>query len=123
MTTELDNKIDELKLIDSKIEDLSALREQIRQDIFSLLQQENLVQYKGAGATLSIREVKIVKLIKPKEQLLSELPKKYIVTIPQQVIPEQKDFSPELERDVKNGIKVKGLELETKVSLSVRINK
>jgi len=123
MTETLEKKLSQLKTLEDNIKKLGEEKTALREEVFSTLEAENLSNYKGDVATISMVERKSVKyLIKP-EELIEKLDDKYVDLIEEEIIPEHKEISKYLATDVKNGIEVEGVELEVKENLAIRFNK
>lgn len=127
MTNKLDAKLSQLKRLEGEITALSDLKEKIRAEVFSIIEAENLSQYKNEVATISKVERKTIKFVKDKEEILKELESnklvKYFQVVPEEIIPEHKDFTKDFDKDVKDGkFNLDGIELEVKSSPMIRFN-
>lgn len=128
MTNELDTKLSQLKKLEGEIESLSILKETIRKELFEIIESENIGQYKNEIATISKVERKTVKFIKDKDLILQELEDKqlvkYVEYIPEEIIPEHKEFTKDFDKDIKDGkFTVEGVEVEVKTNPMIRFNK
>ena len=118
MTELLDVKLRELKKLEDGISSLTEEKDKLRADVLNILQEEKLSQYKNDVATVSTMERKVVKYLVKPEELIKTLPEQYI-----EVIPEHKQIKADFEAFIKNGNKFEGVELETKESIVIRLNK
>jgi len=127
MTNELDTKLSQLKELETQLNSLNELKEKVRSEVFSIIEEENLAQYKNEVATISRVERKNIKFVKDKEQILADLEEKQLVkyyqVVPQEIIPEHKELSKDFDKDVKDGkLQIEGIELEVKTSPMIRFN-
>ena len=117
----------ELKSIKTLEDEKSLLETQIkekRENVFDILEKEELKQYKSDIATVSYVERKTIKMDKEKvlEQII-DLPK-YFDTIPEEVIEEHKELNKTFEKDIKDGIfELEGVEVDVKKSPMIRFKK
>jgi len=127
MTNDLDTKLSQLKELEIKLENLTNLKEKIRNEIFKIVEEENLNQYKNEVATISKVERKTIKFVKDKEEILKELEKnklvKYFDVIPEEIIAEHKELNKNFDKDIKEGkYKIDGIEVDTKTFPAIRFN-
>lgn len=119
----IDQSLMELKTIDSQIETLTKQKEDLRKEVFGIIENEGLTDgYKNDFATVSYVERKSVK-IEDKESLLKELQKEKIVKYFEK-IPAHVELTKEFEKDVKEGLYTHPtVKVETSNNLSLRFNK
>lgn len=125
MTNELDLKLTQLKTLEDNITKLGNEKEELRKEVFAIIETENLDQYKNEVATVSRVEKKTIKFIKDKEEILAEIENqnlvKYLDIIPEEVIPEHKELNKNFDKDIKEGkFILDGIEVETKLSPMIR---
>jgi hypothetical protein len=125
MTNELDLKLSQLKSLEDNITKLGNEKEELRKEVFAIIETENLDQYKNEVATVSRVEKKTIKFIKDKEDILAEIENqnlvKYLDIIPEEIIPEHKELNKTFDKDIKEGSFVlEGIEVETKLSPMIR---
>jgi flagellar biosynthesis/type III secretory pathway protein FliH len=123
----IDQSLMELKTIEGQIEALTNHKEELRKEVFGIIENEGLTDgYKNEYATVSYVERKTVK-IKDQEKLLNELKEqklvKYFEEVPEQIIPAHLEVKPTLTKDIKDGKFTSDLvEVETSNNLAVRFN-
>lgn len=125
--TKIDTKIAELKALEAELAQLTELKEKTRQELFTVIEKENLDQYKNDHATVSSVIRKSVKILDP-EKLLADLQKKKLVKyysiIPEEVIPAHPEFKPEFDKEVKAGLfSHPEIEVTESKNLSIRFSK
>jgi hypothetical protein len=124
---QLDARLLELKGISERIEKLQAEENEIRKEVFGIVENEGLTDgYKNDLATVSYVERKTVK-IADQDSLLKLLREeklvKYYVEVPEVVVPAHAELKPELTKDVKAGkFSAPGIDVETATNLAVRFN-
>jgi len=120
---QLDARLLELSQIAGSIEQLSAKEQELRKEIFGIIENEGLTDgYKNSIGTVSYVERKNVKIADEKA-LLEELSRDRIVKYYKEV-PAHLEFQPEFTKDVKAGtFKHPSVSVETSSNLSVRFNK
>jgi hypothetical protein len=118
----IDIRILELKGIDQQIEQLSKQKEELRKEIFGIIENEGLTDgYKNEHATVSYVERKSVK-IKDEKKLLEDLASQRIVTYFQEV-PAHYELTSKFTKDVKEGIfSHPEVAVETSNNLAIRFN-
>ena len=121
--TQLDQRIIELKAVNDKVTELQAQEEDLRKEIFGIIENEGLTDgYKNEVATVSYVERKTVK-VEDEAQLLEDLQKQQIVKYYKE-IPAHIELTPLFNKDIKEGVfHHPGIKLETSQNLSVRFNK
>lgn len=118
----IDQRILELKALDIQIGILGEKKEELRKEIFGIIENEGLTDgYKNENATVSYVERKSVK-IADQAALIKSLEDqkltKYLEKIPAHV-----ELSPKFTKDIKDGnFKFDGVDIETTNSLSIRFN-
>lgn len=125
--SKLDKKIEELKTLEDQIAQLTELKESTRSEVFSIIEKENLEQYKNDKATVSYVVRKSVK-VKDTEKLLEDLQNqklvKYYEIVPEEVIPEHAELKPEFDKEVKEGLfSHPEIEVTESKNLSIRFAK
>lgn len=124
----IDQNILELKKVEDQLAELTAKKEELRKEIFGIVENEGLTDgYKNEYASVSYVARKSIKF-QDKEALLEDLKKKklvkYFQVIPEQVIPEHLEFTPEFEKDVKDETFThKQVELDVKNNLAIKFAK
>jgi hypothetical protein len=123
MNQQLDSRILELKTVASKIAELQTQEEEMRREIFGIIENEGLTDgYKNELATVSYVERKTVK-IKDQTKLLEDLEKQKIVKYYEE-IPAHVELTPKFTKDIKEGLfHHPEVTVETANNLAVRFNK
>jgi hypothetical protein len=118
----IDVRILELKGIEQKMEEISKQKDELRKEIFGIIENEGLTDgYKNELATVSYVERKNVK-IKDEKKLLEELASQRITTYYQEV-PAHYELTPKFTKDVKEGVfSHPEVEVETSNNLAIRFN-
>lgn len=124
MDNKLDTKLQSIKTLEDEKNLLEIKIKDERQDVFNILEKENYKQYKNDLATVSYVERKTIKF-KDKEKVLNNIENtKYFDVIPEEIIPEHKEFSKIFEKDVKSGeVEIVGVEVDVKKSPMIRFAK
>jgi len=124
---QLDARLQELKGISDRIEKLQAEEDEIRKEVFGIVENEGLTDgYKNELATVSYVERKTVK-VADQALLLKNLQEqklvKYYTEVPEVVVPAHAELKPEFMKDVKAGkFSAPGIEVESATNLAVRFN-
>lgn len=118
----IDTAILELKGIEQHIEQLTKAKENLRKEIFGIIENEGLTDgYKNDVATVIYVEKKTVK-IKDEEKLLKDLEKQKIAKY-YQTIPKHLELTPKFSKDIKDGtFSHTEVEVETSNNLAIRFN-
>lgn len=118
----LDTKIQELAEIEEKIAALTTLKDGLRKEVFELVENNNLDQYKNDKATVSYVERKTVKVI-DESKLLEQLKEQRIVKY-YDVIPAREELNANFQKDVKEGVFTSDLvEVAVNKTLAIRFTK
>ena len=129
MTKGFDEKIKKLKALEMKIAALNEEKEDLRALIFAYFQKENLDQYKVDGvATISRVERKSIKFDMTLNEIVAKLEKqnlvKYLLKVPEQIIPAKTVLNKDFEKDIEDGrLSIEGVSVETKTSMMARFDK
>jgi hypothetical protein len=118
----IDKRILELKGVEKAIENLTKQKEDLRKEIFGIVENEGLTDgYKNEDATVSYVERKAVK-IKDEQKLLDDLIKQKVVKYFKEV-PAHLEITTQLTKDVKEGVfSHPEVEVETSNNLAIRFN-
>jgi hypothetical protein len=123
MTGQLDQKLVELKKLEDTISSLTIQKEKIRKEVFSIIEEEKLDQYKNDLATISRIERKTIKYNKDQKDVLAYLESNKLVKY-FDVVPEHREINANFEKDIKAGnFVVEGVEVETKTSPMIRFSR
>lgn len=129
MTKSFDEKIKKLKALEDEISLLEKKKSELRAEIFGVFEKESLSQYKLEGvAVISKVERKQIKFARTPEEIVSELQRKnlvkYLVNIPEQVIPARTALNKTFENDLKEGVfTMEGVSVETATTIATRFDK
>jgi len=122
MNNQLEESLKSIKTLEEEKTLLETKIKEERQNVFNVLESENLAQYKTDIATISYVERKTVKYDN-KEEVLKTLEARNLVKYIE-VIPEHKEINKDFEKDVKNGIEeFTGVSVDVKKSPMIRFNK
>ena len=115
-------RILELKGIESAITELETKREDLRKEIFGIIENEGLTDgYKNEVATVSYVERKTVK-IKDEQKLIEYLAGQQIVKYYKEV-PAHLEITPQFTKDIKEGVYAHPeVTVETSNNLAIRFN-
>lgn len=119
---QIDARIFELKGIEQQIQTLDKQKEELRKEIFGIIENEGLTDgYKNKDATVSYVERKTVK-IKDEKKLLDDLTAQKIVKYFQE-IPTHYELTPTFNKDIKDGVfKHPEVEIQVSNNLAIRFN-
>lgn len=115
-------RILELKGIEQAIEKLNSQKDDLRKEIFGIIENEGLTGgYKNEVATVSYVERKTVK-VKDEQKLLEDLASQKIVKYYKEV-PAHIETTPQFTKDIKEGLfSHPEVEVETSNNLAIRFN-
>ena len=118
----IDIAIIELRAIEAQIDQLKAKGDNLRKEIFGIMENEGLTDgYKNEHATVSYVERKTVK-INDEQKLLDALSQQKIVKYYQE-IPAHLELIPDFTKDVKAGkFTHPEIEIQTSHNLAIRFN-
>jgi hypothetical protein len=123
----IDMHILELKTVETQIAALGARKDELRKEIFGIVENEGLTDgYKNEYATVAYVERKSVKIADEKklmDDLTAQKIVKYYEEIPEQIIPAHIELKPQLTKDFKDGkFTHPAVQVETATNLAIRFN-
>lgn len=127
MTKSFDEKIKKLQALEKELGELTAKKEALRAEIFGVFEKESMSQYKLDGvATISRVERKTIKFDREPLEVLEAIKRqnlvKYLINVPEQVIPAHQSLNTTFDKDIKDGtLTIEGVRIETATSISVRL--
>lgn len=118
----LNEKLAQLKELETTLSNLTNQKDEIRNEVFTILKEQNIGQYKSDIATVSYIQRKAVKY-QDKQVVLKQIEEmnlpKYL-----QIIPEHKEINKTFEDDIKNGVfAMDGVTVETNELPQIRFAK
>lgn len=118
----IEEKILQLKTIEDSITSLSEQKESLRKELFHILENEKMDQFKNEIATISKFEKTIVKYRISKEEIIKKLGEEHLDKY-LEVVPEHAEINKKFEEDVKNGdVKFEGVEIVQSSYPMIRFN-
>lgn len=119
----LDVLILELKAAENAAATINETVANLRKEIFGIVENEGLTEgYKNDYATISYVTRQKIDIVDP-EKLLKDLEAQKLVKY-YQTIPEHKEFTPKLMKDIKDGtLSHEAIKVETNNNLAIRYNK